>query len=56
MYFQVMMTFLFVWFVAGLVALIFKSNEVRPNFLVGVGVLVTAVLVGYMWDVGHLVH
>jgi hypothetical protein len=54
--FQIVMTVLFVWFMAGLVGLIFKSNELRPNFLMGLAVFLTAALVGYMWDVARLLY
>jgi hypothetical protein len=40
----------------GLVGLIFKSNGMRPNFLMGLAVLLTAALVGYMWDIGNLLY
>ena len=56
MLFKIAMTVSIVWFMAGLVGLIFKSNGMRPNFLVGVAVFLTAALVGYMWDVAQLVR
>jgi NADH:ubiquinone oxidoreductase subunit K len=56
MLFKVVMTISVVWFMAGLVGLIFKSNAMRPNFLMGLAVLLTAALVGYMWDIGNLLY
>ena len=56
MLFKIVMTISFVWFMAGLVGLIFKSNGMKPNLLMGVAVFLTAALVGYMWDVGQLVR
>jgi NADH:ubiquinone oxidoreductase subunit K len=56
MLFKVVMTISVVWFMAGLVGLIFKSNGMRPNFLMGLAVLLTAALVGYMWDIGNLLY
>jgi hypothetical protein len=54
--FKIVMTISIVWFMAGLVGLIFKLNGMRPNFLIGAAVFLTAALVGYMWDVGHLLY
>jgi hypothetical protein len=54
--FKIAFTVLVVWFMAGLVGLIFKSNGMKPNFLMGFAVFLTAALVSYMWDVGQLVH
>ena len=54
--FKIVFTISIVWFMAGLVGLIFKSNGMRPNFLMGVAALLTAALVGYMWDAGQLVR
>jgi NADH:ubiquinone oxidoreductase subunit K len=56
MLFKVVMTISVVWFMASLVGLIFKSNAMRPNFLMGLAVLLTAALVGYMWDIGNLLY
>jgi hypothetical protein len=56
MLFKIVMTISVVWFMAGLVGLIFKSNGMRPNFLTGLAVLLTAALVGYMWDIGNLLY
>ena len=56
MLFEIVMTISIVWFMTGLVGLIFKSNAMRPNFLMGLAVFLTAALVGYMWDLGQLVR
>ena len=56
MLFKIAMTISIVWFMTGLVGLIFKSDGMRPNFLAGIAVFLTAVLVGYMWDVGRLLY
>jgi hypothetical protein len=56
MLFKIAMTISIVWFVASLVGLAFNLNGKRPNFLMGLSVLLTAVLVGYMWDVAHLLY
>ena len=56
MLFKIVMTISIVWFMTGLVGLIFKSNGMRPNFLMGLAALLTAALVGYMWDVGNLLY
>jgi len=56
MLFKIVMTSSVVWFMIGLVGLIFKSNGMRPNFLMGLAVFLTATLVGYMWDLGQLVR
>ncbi len=56
MLFEIVMTISIVWFMTGLVGLIFKSNAMRPNFLMGLAVLLTAALVGYMWDIGNLLY
>ena len=56
MLFKIVMTISIVWFMTGLVGLIFKSNGMRPNFLMGLAVFLTAALVGYMWDLGQLVR
>ena len=53
---QIAMTISIVWFMAGLVDLTFKTNGMRPNFLMGLSVLLTAALVGYMWDIGSLLY
>ena len=56
MLFKIVMTISIVWFMTSLVGLIFKSNGMRPNFLMGLAVLLTAALVGYMWDIGNLLY
>ena len=56
MLFKIAMTISIVWFMTSLVGLIFKSNGMRPNFLMGLAVLLTAALVGYMWDIGNLLY
>ena len=56
MLFKIAMTISIVWVMTSLVGLIFKSNGMRPNFLMGLAVLLTAALVGYMWDAGQLVR
>jgi len=56
MLFKIAMTISIVWVMTSLVGLIFKSNGMRPNFLMGLAVLLTAALVGYMWDIGHLLY
>jgi len=50
------MTISIVWFVANLVGLTFQLNGKRPNFLMGLSIFLMAVLVGYMWDVAHLLY
>jgi hypothetical protein len=56
MLFKIAMTISIVWFVASLVGLAFHLNGKRPNFLMGLSVFLTAALVGYMWDVVHLLY
>jgi hypothetical protein len=56
MLFKIAMTISIVWFVASLVGLAFNLNGKRPNFLMGLSVFLAAVLVGYMWDVAHLLY
>ena len=56
MLFKIAMTISIVWVMTSLVGLIFKSNWMRPNFLMGLAVLLTAALVGYMWDIGNLLY
>ena len=56
MLFQIAMTILIVWFMTGLVGLIFRTNGIKPNLLMGLAVFLTAALVGYMWDVAHLLY
>jgi hypothetical protein len=54
--FKIAMTISIVWFVANLVGLTFQLNGKRPNFLMGLSIFLMAVLVGYMWDVAHLLY
>jgi hypothetical protein len=56
MLFQIAMTILIVWFMSGLVGLIFRTNGIKPNLLMGLAVFLTAALAGYMWDVTHLLY
>ena len=56
MLFQIAMTILIVWFMSGLVGLIFRTNGIKPNLLMGLAVFFTAALVGYMWDVAHIIY
>ena len=56
MLFKIAMTISIVWFVASLVSLAFDLNGKRPNFLMGLAVFLTAALVGYVWDVAHLLY
>jgi hypothetical protein len=41
---------------AGLIGLMLDANRMKPNFLVGATVFLTAALVGYVWDVAHLFY
>ena len=52
---QIAMTISVVWFMAGLVTNI-ELNSMRPNLGVGFSVILTAVVVGYIWDVAHLFY
>jgi hypothetical protein len=54
MLFKIVMTISVVWFMMGLVGLIFKSNGMRSNFLMGLAVFLTTALVGYLWDLGQV--
>ena len=56
MLFKIAMTVLIVWFMTSLVGLVFRTNGMKPNFLMGIAVFLTAVLVGYMWDVVYLLY
>ena len=53
---QIAMTISIVWFVADLVRLILELNGMRPNLGVGFSVILTAAVVGYIWDVAHLFY
>ena len=54
--FKIAMTISVVWFVAGLIGLMLKENGMRPKFGVGVAAVLTAALVGYIWDVPRLLY
>ena len=41
---------------AGLVGLMLQLNGMRPNLGVGFSVILTAAVVGYIWDVAHLFY
>ena len=56
MIFKIVFTVSVVWFMAGLIGFMLNANRMKPNFLVGATVVLTAALVGYVWDVGHLLH
>ena len=56
MLFKIAMTVMIVWFMMSLVGLIFRTNGMKPNFLMGIAVFLTAALVGYMWDVAYLLY
>jgi len=56
MLFKIAMTVLFVWFMTSLVGLVFRTNGMKPNFLMGIAVFLTAALVGYMWDIAYLLY
>jgi hypothetical protein len=53
---QIGMTIFVVWFMAGLVSLMLQLNDMRPNLGVGFSVILTAAVVGYIWDVAHLIY
>jgi hypothetical protein len=53
---KIVMTVSIVWFVATLVGLAFNLNGNRSNFLMGLSVFLTVVLVIYMWDIAHLLY
>jgi len=53
---QIAMTISVVWFMAGLVRRILELNSMRPNLGGGLFVILTAVVVGYIWDVAHLFY
>jgi hypothetical protein len=56
MIFKIVFTISVVWFMAGLIGLMLDANRMKPNFLVGATVFLTAALVGYVWDVAHLFY
>ena len=53
---QIAMTISVVWFMAGLIRLILQQNGMRPNLGVGFTVVLTAAVVGYIWDVARLFY
>ena len=53
---QIAMTISVVWFMAGLIGPILQQNGMRPNLGVGFTVVLTAAVVGYIWDVAHLFY
>ncbi|MGB8758823.1 MAG: hypothetical protein WCD26_24660 [Pseudolabrys sp.] len=53
---QIAMTISIVWFMADLVRLILELNGMRPNLGVGFSVILTAAVVGYIWDVARLFY
>ena len=53
---QIAMTIFVVWFMAGLIGLILKDNGMRPNLGLGFSVILTAAVVGYIWDIAHLFY
>jgi hypothetical protein len=53
---QIAMTIFVVWFMAGLVSRMLELNGMRPNLGVGFSVILTAAVVGYIWDVARLFY
>jgi hypothetical protein len=53
---QIAMTISVVWFMAGLIGSILQQNDMRLNLGVGFTVVLTAAVVGYIWDVAHLFY
>ena len=53
---QIAMTIFVVWFMAGLIGLLLQQNGMRPNLGVGFSVILTAAVVGYIWDVARLFY
>ena len=53
---QIAMTVSIVWFMAGLVGRCSNINGMRPNLGVGFSVILTAAVVGYIWDVARLFY
>ena len=53
---QIAVTIPVVWFMAGLVSRMLQLNGMRPNLGVGFSVILTAAVVGYIWDVAHLFY
>jgi hypothetical protein len=53
---QIAMTISIVWFMSSLVSLLLQLNGMRPNLGVGFSVILTAAVVGYIWDDAHLFY
>jgi hypothetical protein len=53
---QIAMTISVVWFMAGLIGSTLQLNAMKPNLGVGFSVILTAAVVGYIWDVAHLFY
>ena len=53
---QIAVTVSIVWFMASLVSRMLQLNGMRPNLGVGFSVILTAVVVGYIWDVARLFY
>jgi hypothetical protein len=53
---QIALTISIVWFMADLVRRILELNGMRPNLGVGFSVILTAAVVGYIWDVARLFY
>jgi hypothetical protein len=47
--FKMVVTFLLVWFIAGLVGLVFNSRMVQPRVLTGLTVVTAGALVYFIW-------
>jgi hypothetical protein len=56
MLFKILFTILYVWFSAGLIGVMLYANHMKPSILVSATVVLTAAIVGYVWDVGHLLY
>ena len=53
---QIAMTIFVVWFMAGLVRLMLQLNGMKPDLGVGFSVILTAAVVGYIWDAARLFY
>jgi hypothetical protein len=47
--FKMVVTFLLVWFIAGLAGLVFNSRMVRPRVITGLTVVTAGALVYFVW-------
>ena len=56
MLFKIAMTISIVWFVASLVGRSLRFKREETKFPDGLSLILTAALVGYVWDVGQLVY